>query len=121
MNIRFIMDRDIKKILKYFLNKGRNSSVEAHILVSDLGLKEKNIGNVLGACLSRNYLWYSPNARGSKYNQYGLSSLGLKAIDVELSNETKFKYVKIGIVLTICGIISTIIVGLQDKIFSLFQ
>ena len=114
------MDRDTKKILKYFLNKGRNKSVEAHILVSELGLEEKDIGDVLGACLSRNYLWHSPDARGPRYNQYGLNPLGLKAIDTELSNETKFKYVKIGIVLTICGIIVTAIVGLQDKIFSLF-
>lgn len=114
------MDKDTKKILKYFLNKGRNKSIQAHVLVSDLGLNEKDIGNVLGACLSRNYLWYSPDTRGPRYNQYGLSTLGLKAIDVELNNETKFKYVKIAIVLTICGIIVTAIVGLQDKIFSLF-
>lgn len=113
------MNKDTKKILKYFLNKGKNASVEAHILVSELNLKEENIGDILGACLSRDYLWYSPDIRGHKHDQYGLNPLGLKAIDAELSNENKFKYAKIGIILTICGIIVTAIVGLQDKLFSL--
>ena len=88
--------------------------MEAHILVSELGLKEKDTGDVLGTCLSRNYLWYSPDARGPRYNQCGLNQSGLKTIDAELSNETKFKYAKIDIVLTICGIIVTTIVGLQE-------
>jgi len=117
------MDKNVKKILKYFMDQGkaRGQVVEAHVIKSDLKIKEKDIGDILGSCLGRDYLKVSHNSKDAKHSQYWLTPEGIKAMDNETDNEKRSKYVKVSIVLIVFGILVTVAVGFQDKIFTLFQ
>lgn len=100
------MDKYEKKILKYFLNKGVGTVVEAKTLQKELGIPLEKFGDVVGACLSRRYLWHSQNAKGSEFDQYGLEELGLRTIDKELKSSKNGIF---GIIVGLCTIAGVIL------------
>lgn len=113
------MDKKMKKVLKYFMDngKGRGKSIRADILMSNIVIKEKDISDVLGSCMSRKYLDVLVDSRDSKFNHYYLTSEGMKAMDDQTNYDKNFRYVKASLVLIVCGIVVTILVGLQNLLF----
>lgn len=103
------MDKYEKKILKYFLNKGRGRSVEAYVLQKEVGIPLDKFSDVIGSCIDRKYLWHSPDARGSKYSQYGLEEIGWMAIDEEMKNGKNNSYKLVGIIVSIAAFVVTVI------------
>jgi len=95
------MDKYEKRLLEYFLNKGRGGYAEAHVLEKEAKIPLKKLGDVLGSCIDRQYLRHSPNAKGSKFDQYGLTETGLGAIDEEILHSKGYRYQKIGIAISV--------------------
>lgn len=95
------MDKYEKRVLEYFLNKGREGYAEAHVLEKEAKIPLEKLGDVLGSCIDRQYLWHSPNAKGRKFDQYGLTETGLRALEEEILHNKSNRYQKIGIAISV--------------------